>query len=101
MAVEILVAAEAAVAILEPLGPTAELAAAYNSLAAFRLEPGHPDLAVALARRAQELAARLGEPAVQSRATTTEAQAIWHAGGDWEPVLRRALSIALKNGPRA
>ena len=94
---QILVAAEAAVAILEPLGPTAELAAAYNGLAAFRLEPGHPDLAVALARRAQELAARLGEPAVQSRATTTEAQATWHAGGDWEPVMRRALSIALTN----
>ncbi|MEP7024832.1 MAG: hypothetical protein ABJB47_13740, partial [Actinomycetota bacterium] len=36
-------------------------------------------------------------PGVQSRATTTEAQAIWLAGGDWEPVLRRALSIALEN----
>ena len=37
-------------------------------------------------------------PAVQSRATATEAQALWLAGGDWEPVLRRALSIALENG---
>jgi DNA-binding CsgD family transcriptional regulator len=37
-------------------------------------------------------------PAVQSRAATTEAQAVWLAGGDWEPVLRRALSIALENG---
>jgi hypothetical protein len=35
---------------------------------------------------------------VQSRATATEAQALWFAGGDWEPVLRRALSIALENG---
>jgi DNA-binding CsgD family transcriptional regulator/tetratricopeptide (TPR) repeat protein len=95
---QILAAAEAAVAILEPLGPTAELAAAYNGLAAFRIAPGHLDIAVSLARRAQELAARVGEPAVQSRATTTEAQARWHAGGDWEPVLSRALSIALQNG---
>ncbi len=95
---QILAAAEAAVAILEPLGPTAELAAAYNGLAAFRIAPGHLDLAVSLARRAQELAARLGEPAVQSRATTTEALATSHAGGDWEPVLRRALSIALEHG---
>jgi tetratricopeptide (TPR) repeat protein len=36
---EILAAAEAAVAILEPLGPTPELAAAYNGLAAFHNHP--------------------------------------------------------------
>jgi tetratricopeptide (TPR) repeat protein len=95
---EILAAAGAAVAILEPLGPTAELAAAYASLAAHQVEPGRLDIAVSLARRAQELAVRFGVPAVQSRAATTEAQAVWLAGGDWEPVLRRALSIALENG---
>ena len=95
---EILAAAEAAVAILEPLGPTAELAAAYGNLAAFQNEPGRLDIVVPLARRAQELAVRFGVPAVQSRAATTEAQAVWLAGGDWEPVLRRALSIALENG---
>ena len=95
---EILAAVEAAVAILEPLGPTAELAAAYGSLAAHQIEPGRLDIAISLARRAQELAVRFGVPAVQSRAATTEAQAVWFAGGDWEPVLRRALSIALENG---
>ena len=95
---EILAAAEAAVAILEPLGPTAELAAAYGSLAAHQLAPGRLDIVVPLAQRAQELAVRFGVPAVQSRAATTEAQALWLAGGDWEPVLRRALSIALENG---
>jgi DNA-binding CsgD family transcriptional regulator len=94
---EILAAAEAAVALLEPLGPTAELAAAYGNLATFRNGPGCLDV-VPLARRAQELAVRFGVPAVQSRAATTEAQAVWLAGGDWEPVLRRALSIALENG---
>jgi DNA-binding CsgD family transcriptional regulator len=95
---EILAAAEAAVAILEPLGPTTELAAAYACLAAHQNEPGRGDIVIPLARRAQELAGRLGVPAMQSRAATTEAQAVWFAGGDWEPVLRRALSIALENG---
>jgi DNA-binding NarL/FixJ family response regulator/tetratricopeptide (TPR) repeat protein len=95
---EILAAAEAAVAVLEPLGPTAELAAAYGNLAAHRNERGCLDVVVPLARRAQELAVRFGVPAVQSRAATTEAQAAWLAGGDWEPLLRRALSIALEYG---
>jgi DNA-binding CsgD family transcriptional regulator/tetratricopeptide (TPR) repeat protein len=95
---QILDSAEAAVAILEPLGPTAELAAAYETLAAFQNSPGRRDIVVPLAQRAQELAVRFGVPAVQSRATTTEAQAVWLAGGDWEPVLRRALSIALEHG---
>ncbi len=95
---QILAAAEAAVAILEPLGPTEELAAAYNTLAAFQIDTKPPDIVVPLAQRAQELAVRFGVPAVQSRAATTEAQALWFAGGDWEPVLRRALSIALENG---
>jgi DNA-binding CsgD family transcriptional regulator len=95
---EILAAAGAAVAILEPLGPTAELAAAYGNLAAFQNHPGRGDIVVPLARSAQELAVRFGLPAVQSRAATTEAQAVWLAGGDWEPVLRRALSIALESG---
>ena len=95
---EILAAAGAAVAILEPLGATAELAAAYGNLAAFQNHPGRGDVVVPLARRAQELAVGFGVPAVQSRAATTEAQAVWLAGGDWEPVLRRALSIALENG---
>src|ERR1700722_15082363 len=91
-------AAEAAVAVLEPLGPTAELAAAYEGLAAFENRPGGLDIVVSLAQRAQELAVSFGLPSVQSRAATTQAQALWLAGGDWEPELRRALSIALENG---
>jgi DNA-binding NarL/FixJ family response regulator len=95
---QILAAAQAAVDILEPLGPTEELAAAYNTLAAFQIDVQPLDIVVPLAQRAQELAVRFGVPAVQSRAATTEAQALWFGGGDWEPVLRRALSIALENG---
>jgi DNA-binding CsgD family transcriptional regulator/tetratricopeptide (TPR) repeat protein len=95
---EIHAAAEAAVAILEPLGATPELAAAYNGLATFQLHPGRLDTASSLAQRAQELAVRFGLPAVQSRAATTEAQALWLAGRDWEPTQQRALSTALENG---
>jgi DNA-binding NarL/FixJ family response regulator len=95
---EILTAAEAAVTVLEPLGATAELAAAYGNLASLQNEPGRLDIVVSLARRAQELAVRFGVPAVQSRAVTTEAQAVCFAGGDWEPLMRRALAIALEHG---
>jgi DNA-binding CsgD family transcriptional regulator/tetratricopeptide (TPR) repeat protein len=93
-----LAAAHAAVTILEPLGPTPELAAAYESLASFHTYPGRLDSVLPLTQRAQELAVRFGVPAVQSRAATTEAYALWFAGGDWESALRRALSIALDNG---
>jgi DNA-binding CsgD family transcriptional regulator len=95
---QILATAQAAVAILEPLGPTPELAAAYSSLAAFEKHPAHLGSVAPLAQRAQELAVRFGVPAVQSRAAVTEAQALWYAGGDWEPVLRRGLSLALEHG---
>jgi len=90
--------AESAVAILEPLGPTTELASAYSNLAAFQAGLGRVDVALPLARRAQDLGVRFGVPAVQSRAAAIEAQVVWFAGGDWEPLLRRALSIALENG---
>ena len=95
---EIVAAAEAAVAILEPLGASAELAAAYGNLAAHHNGLGHLDIAVSFARRAQELAAGFGMPAIQSRAATTEAQAVCFAGGDWEPLQQRALAIALEAG---
>jgi len=90
-------AAEAAVAILEPLGPTRELASAYAMLAAHHAGAGRPDMVVPLARQAQELAENASSPAVQSQAMTTEANAVWSVGGDWEPLLLRALAIALDN----
>jgi DNA-binding CsgD family transcriptional regulator len=92
---EVPTTAEAAVAILEPLGPTAELASAYAVLAALRNDRAQNVApVVALAQQAQGLAVRFGLPAVQSRAMTTEAYAVWMSGGDWEPLMRRAQSIA-------
>ena len=57
---EAVAAAQAAVALLEPLGPTAELAWAYASLAAMWMVRGASTDAIELARRAQEIAGPLG-----------------------------------------
>ena len=88
-------AAQAAVQILEPLGPTAELAWAYASLAANWMVRGVNEEAVRLARQAQEVATPLGLTAVLSDSLNTEACAIRVLGGEWTGPLRTALEIAL------
>jgi DNA-binding CsgD family transcriptional regulator/tetratricopeptide (TPR) repeat protein len=88
-------AAEAAVAILEPLGPSADLAEAYAHLAADRMEDGRHDTAIGLARRAQALAGPLGLPGVLSGALNTEACATGSQGGDWTALMKHALEIAV------
>ena len=55
---EAVAAAQAAVALLEPLGPTVELAWAYASLAALWMVRGANTDAIKLARRAQAIAER-------------------------------------------
>ena len=88
-------AVEAAVAILEPLGPSAELAKAYANLAGNRMEDGQNDAAIDLSRRAQELAEPLGLPDVLSDALNTEACATSIRGGGWTTLMQRALEIAV------
>ncbi len=92
---EAIAAAEAAVATLEALGPTTELAWAYVTVASFRMFAGDHDGASDLARRTQELAEALGLPDVLSEALNTEGCANADAGRDWIDQLRRALDIAL------
>jgi DNA-binding CsgD family transcriptional regulator/tetratricopeptide (TPR) repeat protein len=87
-------AAENAVAILEPLGPSAELARAYTSLAADRMEDGRHDTAIELSRQAQALAVSLGLPEVLSDTLNTEACATARKGGDWTALMKEALEIA-------
>jgi DNA-binding CsgD family transcriptional regulator len=87
-----------AVATLEPLGPSAELAAAYAMLAGAYMHNSAAARGVALARRAQELAAALDLPEVHSDALNTEACLVAIAGGDWDPLMRRALDIAVSAG---
>jgi DNA-binding CsgD family transcriptional regulator/tetratricopeptide (TPR) repeat protein len=88
-------ASAAALRVLEPLGPSAELAQAYVSVAGDCIGEQRLDEAITMAQRGQELAGRLGAYAVRSAALNLQALAIGARGGDWEPLLRRALAIAL------
>ena len=91
-------AGEAAIVLLEPLGPTAELAFAYSSLASHRMVTNANDAAIQLARRAQAVARPLGLTQVLSDALNTEACASQSAGGEWAGQIREALDIALAGG---
>ena len=84
-----------AVALLEPLGPTAELAWAYATLATMWMVRGANLDAIELARRAQAVAWPLGLTKVLSNALNTEACATRAIGGKWAGTLHQALDIAL------
>jgi len=88
-------AAEAAVAILETIGPGPELARAYANLGANRMEDGRNDAAIELSRRAGVLAESFGLPEVLSDALNTEACATASKGGEWAGLIQRALDIAV------
>jgi DNA-binding CsgD family transcriptional regulator/tetratricopeptide (TPR) repeat protein len=91
-------AAEGAVAIAEPLGPSTELAWAYAGLASNRMLDGHDDAAIALSRRAEAMAESLSVPGALSDALNTEGCAIGNQGGDWAAPMHRALDVALAAG---
>jgi DNA-binding CsgD family transcriptional regulator/tetratricopeptide (TPR) repeat protein len=95
---EAIAAAEAAVAILEPLGPSAELAWAFAGLASQRMVDGHDDAAIGLARRAQVLAESLDVPGALSDALNSEGCAVSNQGGDWATPMHRALQVAIAGG---
>ncbi len=84
-----------AVALLEPLGPTAELAWSYATLATMWMVRGANLDAIELARRAQAVAWPLGLTKVLSNALNTEACAVRAIGGKWAGTLHQALDIAL------
>jgi DNA-binding CsgD family transcriptional regulator/tetratricopeptide (TPR) repeat protein len=91
-------AAEAAVAIAEPLGPSRELAWAYAGLASKWMQDGRDDAAIGLSRRAQALAESLNVPEVLSDALNTEACGASSQGGEWATPMRRSLEIAISAG---
>lgn len=88
-------AAHEAVRVLEPLGPTIELAWAYDGLGRALSIEGRTDEALALLRQAREMATELGAYAVVSNALNTEAMT---GPDDWEPPLLQSLQIALEHG---
>jgi ATP/maltotriose-dependent transcriptional regulator MalT len=87
--------AETALATLEPLGPSPELAWAYANIANQRMLDGEHDTALEQARRAQATAEQTGVPEVLSDALNTEGCSLASAGGDWTVPLSRALQIAV------
>jgi DNA-binding CsgD family transcriptional regulator len=91
-------AIEQAVAVLEPHGPGPQLARAVVRLAGTRMGTSRQDEAIALARRARDLAAPLGLPDVVSDALNTEACAAYEVALPWAELLERALDLALEHG---
>jgi DNA-binding CsgD family transcriptional regulator/tetratricopeptide (TPR) repeat protein len=91
-------AAEAAVTVLEPLGPTVELARAYARLAAVRMLFSEHREAIELAVRAQAMAEPLGALDALSEALNAQGCSVAIIGGEWTGYLRRALDVALSAG---
>ncbi len=87
--------AEEAVALLEPLGPSAELGWAYLTRSA-----GSPDLGrLALdAERALRVADALRLPALTHHLLLADAEREFRTGGDWETPLRTAADLATSQG---
>jgi DNA-binding CsgD family transcriptional regulator/tetratricopeptide (TPR) repeat protein len=88
-------AVESALAILEPLGPSVELARAYAQRAGQLMADGEHEGAIELARQAQVLARQLDVPSVLSDALNTEGCTVCNLGGDGTGLLRQALEIAV------
>ena len=91
-------AALAAVAILEPLGPSVELARARGEVAGSEMMQGNLAGAEASARAALELAEQLDLADVASDALNVLGCLLVDSGGTWEPPLRQALAIAREGG---
>jgi len=94
-------AAEAAIALLEPLGPGPELASAYSSLASLRMVNYQHAEAIELAHRAVAIAGPLGGTDIVSDSLNTEACSLQGIGRDWAPTMSRALDAALSGGHEA
>jgi DNA-binding CsgD family transcriptional regulator/tetratricopeptide (TPR) repeat protein len=95
---ESLQASEAALALAEPLGPSPELARAYESLAYRRMSKGRHSEAIALARDACKIAEQFGVASALSDALAAEAYAVRLMGGDWTVPMQTALVEALSGG---
>ncbi|HSP59439.1 MAG TPA: AAA family ATPase, partial [Ornithinimicrobium sp.] len=91
-------AAAAALAILEPLGPSPELAQALAGEASQRMVNGDVGTAATRAREAIALAEQLGMPDVLSDALDTLACCLHSTGLPWHTELERALAVAVSAG---
>ena len=91
-------ASTAALRVLEPLGPSVELARAYAGVAADLASQARFAEAMAMAGRAGTLAASLDAFGLQAYTLNLQSWAVLGLGGDGMPQLERALDIALAHG---
>jgi DNA-binding CsgD family transcriptional regulator len=83
-----------AVRVLEPLGPSVELAGAYAGQAGDLMIFGRHREALALVGTAREMASRFGAFDVLSGALNTQACAQFGIGEEWVPLMTEALELA-------
>jgi DNA-binding CsgD family transcriptional regulator len=83
--------AREAVAVLEPIGTSPELASALSRWASFQPDPASR---LAIAARAETMARELDLPEVVSYALNTKACVLSDLGEDWEPAMRESLRLA-------
>src|SRR5262249_10782262 len=89
---EAMAAAAAAIAVLEPLGPSREVAMAFANLAGHRMQAGDSAAAIKLADEAVAIAEPLGFGGTVSDALDTQACALFQLGDeDWTALMERAL----------
>jgi len=91
-------ASEAAVRVLEPLGPSVELARAYASVAADMAGQARFAETMTMAERAATLAASFDAFGLQAYTLNLQSWAVLGLGGDAVPPLEQALDIALAHG---
>ena len=91
-------ASDAALRLAEPLGPSIELAKAYQALAFRHLNKGRYDDSLALTRHVGQMARQLGLTEMISDSLSLEGQIIRCMGGDWTALMRSALDVALSGG---
>jgi DNA-binding CsgD family transcriptional regulator len=87
-----------AVRVLEPLGPSAELAGAYAGRAGDLMIYGRDAEALALVGTARDMATQFGAFDVVSGALNTEACSLYSSGQPWEHRLAQALEVAIEHG---
>lgn len=95
---EAVAAAENAMATLEPLGPSIELARVYATFANQRMLYADHDRAIDLARRAQVLAEGFTATDIVSDVLITQAVSASCLDLPWAELMRRGLDIALAGG---
>ncbi len=94
---ESVAAQERAIELLEPLGADEELARAYSSHA-FTLWRTDPEAAAEMLERADEMADRLGDPAVRSDVLNNLAAGRFTRREEWTAPMKEALQLGLESG---